>query len=84
MDAASPVTVPVVPLPVKEPEGLPVTVQEPEAGRPLKATEAVAIAQVGCVMVPITGAAGVAGCALMTALAEATEVQLEALVTVKV
>ena len=47
MFAPRPVTVPVVPLPVKEPEGEPVTVHEPEAGKPLKATLPVASAQVG-------------------------------------
>ena len=59
--APKPVTVPVVPLPVKEPEGEPVTVHVPEAGKPLKATLPVASAQVGWVITPTVGAEGVAG-----------------------
>ena len=47
MLAPKPDTVPVVPLPLKEPEGEPVTVHVPEAGKPLKATLPVARAQVG-------------------------------------
>ena len=42
-----PVTVPVVPVLVKEPEGEPVTVQVPEAGSPLRATDPVGVEQVG-------------------------------------
>ena len=53
------------------------------AGKPLNTTLPVATAQVGCVMVPTVGAVGVAGCALMTTLAEATEVHPTELVTVK-
>jgi hypothetical protein len=60
-----------------------VIVQLPE-GRPLRATLPVAVAQVGCVMVPTIGASGVAGWVLMVALVEATEVQPTELVTVKV
>ena len=82
--APKPVTVPVVPLPVKEPEGEPVTVHVPEAGKPLKATLPVARAQLGWVMVPIVGAEGVAGWALITALPDDEEVQPDELVTVKV
>ena len=44
--AVSPVTVPVVPELVKEPEGEPVTVHDPEAGNPLRATEPVGVAHV--------------------------------------
>ena len=58
--AANPVTVPVVPVPDKVPEGLPVTVHVPDAGNPLKATLPVAVAQVGWVMVPTIGAVGAA------------------------
>jgi hypothetical protein len=76
--------VPVVPLELKLPDGLPVTVQLPLAGNPLNATLAVAVAHVGCVMVPIVGAEGVTGCALTAAFADATEVHPEALVTVNV
>ena len=74
-----------MPVPViVEPPGLAVTVQVPLAGKPLKATLPVAVLHVGCVIVPTIGAVGVTGCALIVALPEATEVQLTALVTVKV
>ena len=59
-------------------------VQVPVAGNPLNATLPVAVEQVGCVMVPTMGAGGVAGCALITAFSDATDVQVAALVTVKV
>jgi hypothetical protein len=52
------------------PPGTRVTVQVPEAGRPLNATLPVARAQVGWVMVPITGAEGVEGCTGITTSAE--------------
>ena len=75
MLAVKPVNVAVVVLPaIVAPPGLAVTVQL-LAGRLLSATLAVASAQVGCVMMPITGAAGVTGCAFNTALADATDVQ---------
>ena len=73
--AARLVTVPVVTEPVKLPDGVPATVQVP-AGRPLRATLPVAVAQVGCVTVPTVGADGVTGCALTTAPEDAAEVQL--------
>ena len=83
--AASPEKLVVVPDPVTvAPPGVAVTVQLPEAGSPLRATVPVATAQVGWVMVPTTGAEGVAGWAFTTALPEATEVHPAALVTVKV
>lgn len=70
-----PVKVAVVVLPaIVAPPGLAVTVQL-LAGRLLSATLAVANAQVGWVIVPITGAAGVTGWVLITALADATDVQ---------
>jgi hypothetical protein len=72
-----------VPLPVLvTAPGILVTVQEP-VGRSLKTTLPVDIAHVGCVMVPITGAVGDDGWGLITTLAEDTDVQPAALVTVK-
>jgi|SRR5664279_1439922 hypothetical protein len=58
-------------------------VQLPE-GNPLNTTLPVANAQVGCVIVPTVGAAGVTGCTLMTTLPDAGEVHPDVLVTVKV
>ena len=40
----------------KLPDGVPVTVQLPDEGKPLKATLAVAVPHVGCVIVPTVGA----------------------------
>jgi hypothetical protein len=56
--ASKPVTVPVVPVPVKVPDGVPVTVQLPVDGKPLKDTLPVATVHVGWVIVPITGVVG--------------------------
>ena len=54
-----PVTVVVVPVPeVVVPPGDIVTVQVPVAGKPLNAAPPESIAQVGCVIVPVTGADG--------------------------
>jgi hypothetical protein len=50
-------------------------------GRPLKSTLPVDTVQVGCVMVPTTGAAGVGGCALIITVGDAGEVQPTELVT---
>ena len=58
-------------------------VQLPD-GRPLSTTLPVEEAQVVCVMVPTVGADGVTGCALITTLADAAEIQPAELVTVKV
>jgi len=52
------------------------------AGKPFNTTLPVANAQVGCVIVPTTGAVGVEGCALMTTLPDAGEAHPAALVTV--
>ena len=57
-------------------------VQVPE-GRPFRTTLPVATVQVGCVIVPMTGADGVTGCGLITAFCDAAETQPAALVTVK-
>jgi hypothetical protein len=59
-------------------------VQTSVAGRPLKITEPVATAQVGCVIVPAIGAVGTVGCALITTLALAPDVHPAASVTVNV
>jgi hypothetical protein len=82
---AKPLNVPVVPVPVMvEPPGVAVTVQVPDAGSPLKSTLPVAVVQVGWVMAPTAGAAGLSGDALIVALSDEAEVQPAALVTVKV
>ena len=73
----------VVPVPVVvTPPGLLVSVQDPVAGNPFKITLPVAVVQVGWVMVPTTGANGVAGCALITIPADAAEIQPADLVIV--
>jgi hypothetical protein len=77
--AASPDTVVLEPVPAIAP-GL--IVQLPE-GRPLSTTLPVDKKQVGCVIVPIVGAAGAPGAALMTTFSEAAEVHPAASVTVK-
>ena len=56
-------------------------VQFPD-GKPLNTTLPVATAQVGWVIVPTVGAAGVAGCALITTFADATEIHPTEFVTV--
>jgi hypothetical protein len=72
-----------VPVPVVfVPPGVCVRVHVPVAGSPFSITLAVAVVQVGCVIVPTVGAVGVTGCAAMTILAEATEVHPSAFVTV--
>ena len=72
-----------VPVVVTAP-GVLVKVHVPLDGNPLNTTLPVANAQVGCVMVPTVGADGVAGCALITTLPDATEVHPTELVTVYV
>lgn len=64
--------------------GVRVRVQVPLEGKPLKATLPVARAQVGWVMVPATGAVGVAGWVLITTFDDEEEVQPSELVTVNV
>jgi hypothetical protein len=63
----------VEPVPVTEFEPY-VKVHAPE-GKPLKTTDPVAVLHVGCVIVPIIGAEGANGCALMTVLDDVPEVQ---------
>jgi hypothetical protein len=82
--AVSPVTVVLVPVPfVVAPPGDLVRVHVPDGGRPLRSTLPVDTVQVGCVIVPTTGAVGVAGCALITAADEAGDTQPMEFVTVK-
>lgn len=51
-----------VPVPVDvTPPGVAVTVQVPDEGNPLNATEPVGVEQEGCVIVPTIGAVGVLG-----------------------
>ena len=64
------------------PEMLPGLIVQVPAGSPFNNTLPVATAQVGWVIVPTVGAVGVVGCALMTTLADAGEVQAAAFVTV--
>ena len=73
-----------VPVPDADPEGDPVIVHVPLAGSPLKSIVPVATVHVGCVIVPITGAVGAPGTALIATELVAVEVQPAALVTVKV
>lgn len=75
---ASPVIVVLAVLPLILP-GL--MVQVPE-GRPLSITLPVLTVHVGWVIAPTDGAEGVTGCALITILAEAAEVQPTEFVTV--
>lgn len=49
-------------------------------GKPLNATEPVASVQVGCVIVPIVGTVGVAGCSLICTLPDAGEIHPSELV----
>ena len=76
-------TVAPVPL-VFMPPGFLVTIQVPFSGKPLNRTLPVAVVQVGWVMAPTKGAAGVAGEGLITTFAEAEEVHPPLFVTEKV
>ena len=81
--APSPEIVELVPVPVVVVlPGFLVKVQVPEAGKPFNTILPVATVQVGWDMVPIVGVVGVVGCALMTTLPDAGEIQPDALVTV--
>ena len=70
-----------LPVDVTEP-GERVRVHVPVEGRPLRGTLPVPNAQVGCTIVPTTGAVGVGGCAGIRILSDAGEVHPEELVTV--
>jgi hypothetical protein len=79
------VTVVVVPVPVLlTPLGFLVRVHVPVSGNPLRATVPVEVMHVGWVIVPITGAVGVAGCVLIVIPADEGDIHPAALVTVKV
>ena len=72
-----------IPVPVvKIPPGLRINVHIPLDGNPLKNTFPVNTVHVGWVIVPTIGTDGVAGCALITTLADDKEVHPAALVTV--
>ena len=78
-------TVVEVPVPlVVAPPGLAVKVHVPVAGNPLISKLPVVTAQVGCVMVPMVGAAGITGAGLITTDPDEGETQPSLLVTVKV
>jgi hypothetical protein len=73
----------VVPVPVVvDPPGVRVSIHVPLEGKPFIITLPVATVHVGWVIVPTTGADGDMGCALITTLADATEIHPVALVTV--
>jgi hypothetical protein len=77
----------VIPVPepvVIMPPGVRVIVHVPDAGNPLSCTLPMASEHFEGVIVPTTGAEGVGGWALITALPDETEVQLFTVVTVKV
>ena len=62
--------------------GILVIVQAPEDGKPLSITLPVGTANVGCVIVPITGAVGAAGTVGMMTFADGTDKHPSAEVTV--
>ena len=65
------------------PEYAPEFIVQVPAGNPESKTEPVETEHVGCVIVPTTGADGVAGCAFITTFDEPTEMQPVEFVTVK-
>lgn len=75
----------VVPEPVPEvfvPPGVLVTVQVPVEGKPLNITLPLPTSHVGWVIVPTTGAVGVAGWIFMVTFPDEVDVHPDALVTV--
>jgi len=64
------------------PPGDRIRVQFPVDGNPDNIALPVDIEHVGCVIIPITGALGTAGCGSMTIFAEATEVHTVEVATV--
>ena len=82
MPAANPVIVVLIPLPVVVTSpGLRVSVHVPPDGKPFNIILPVAT-HVGWVMMPVTGAAGVRGCALITTSEDEADKQPDELVTV--
>ena len=74
-----------VPVPeVVLPPGLLVSVHVPDEGSPPSTTLPVETVQVGAVIAPVVGADGVAGCTLITALAEDIDIHPTEFVTVNV
>lgn len=65
-----------------EPDTAPGLIVQLPAGKPVNVTLPVATVHVGCVTVPIIGAAGVPGSATITIFAEAGDVHPNELVTV--
>jgi hypothetical protein len=79
-----PDTVRVVPVPwLVKPSGYLISIHVPLEGSPDSTTLPVATWKVGWVIVPTTGAAGVGGCAFITALADTEEVHPSVFVTTK-
>ena len=66
---------------VDDPVMAPGLIVQVPAGKPVSSTVPVATKQVGWVTVPTVGAAGNAGCALITILTDAAEIHPAALVT---
>ena len=64
------------------PPGVLVNVHDPVAGKPFKTMLPLGRGQVGWVIVPDAGAAGVAGWALITTLSDGADVHPDILVTV--
>ena len=77
-----PATRPVIVLLPVEPTIPPGLIVQLPAGNPLNTTLPVATAQVGCVINPTKGAAGVAGCASITTSDDSGEIHPSELVTV--
>jgi hypothetical protein len=84
LPAGSEEIVAAVPVPVKDaPSGILVIVQVPSDGNPFKTTLPVDIMQVGCVIVPMTGADGEDDDVGITTSADAGDIHPAELVTVK-
>ena len=81
--ASNPEIVVVVPFPVVvDPPGFLVSVQVPVFGKPLNATLPVPVSQVGWIIVPMIGAAGLPGTVLITTSTDSPEVHPASLVII--